>query len=163
MVRFNQPGISYIFCNIHPQMSAVMITLTTPLYAISNADGQIALTGVPYGRYKMHVWSEGVGPGKRAAIHARNHDRREFLLAGSDSSSTGERSSYHSIRTNMDASMTSQRPTVRFTSSNARSLAILLSRAAFAIYISFQLHFEHLSISNRLHQMFLRVCSTDRR
>ncbi|MGA7078269.1 MAG: hypothetical protein WBQ43_02430 [Terriglobales bacterium] len=62
MVRFDRPGISYIFCNIHPQMSAVIITLTTPLYAISNADGQIALTGVPYGRYKMHVWSEGMGP-----------------------------------------------------------------------------------------------------
>src|SRR5580698_9353878 len=56
-VRFDRPGISYIFCNIHPQMSAVIITLTTPLYAISNADGQITLAGVPYGRYKMHVWS----------------------------------------------------------------------------------------------------------
>ncbi|MGA7560305.1 MAG: hypothetical protein WCF61_16400 [Terriglobales bacterium] len=62
MVRFDRPGISYIFCNIHPQMSAVIITLTTPLYAVSNADGQIALTGVPYGRYRMHVWSEGMGP-----------------------------------------------------------------------------------------------------
>jgi plastocyanin len=61
-VRFDRPGISYIFCNIHPQMSAVIITLTTPLYAISNADGQITLAGVPYGRYKMHVWSEGMGP-----------------------------------------------------------------------------------------------------
>jgi plastocyanin len=62
MVRFDRPGISYIFCNIHPQMSAVIITLATPLFAISNADGQIALTGVPYGRYRLHVWSEGMGP-----------------------------------------------------------------------------------------------------
>ena len=62
MVRFDRPGISYIFCNIHPQMSAVIITLATPLYAISNVDGQIALTGVPYGRYRLHVWSEGMGP-----------------------------------------------------------------------------------------------------
>jgi|SRR5208282_793360 len=61
-VRFDRPGISYIFCNIHPEMSAVIITLATPLYAISNADGQIALTGVPYGRYYLHVWSEGMGP-----------------------------------------------------------------------------------------------------
>src|ERR1019366_4288896 len=34
MVRFDRPGISYIFCNIHPEMSAVVITLTTPLYAV---------------------------------------------------------------------------------------------------------------------------------
>ena len=62
MVRFDRPGISYIFCNIHPEMSAVVITLSTSLYAISNADGQLSLTGVPYGRYKLHVWSEGMGP-----------------------------------------------------------------------------------------------------
>ena len=62
MVRFDRLGISYIFCNIHPQMSAVVITMATPLYAISNRDGQVSLAGVPYGRYMLHVWSEGMGP-----------------------------------------------------------------------------------------------------
>ncbi len=61
-VRFDRPGISYIFCNIHPEMSAVVITLATPLYAIANRDGQISLPGVPYGHYILHVWSEGMGP-----------------------------------------------------------------------------------------------------
>jgi plastocyanin len=62
MVRFDRPGISYIFCNIHPEMNAVVITMATPLYAISNAAGQLSLAGVPYGRYRLHVWSEGMGP-----------------------------------------------------------------------------------------------------
>src|SRR5271163_1102033 len=62
MVRFDRPGISYIFCNIHPEMSAVVITLTTPLYAIANQDGQVSLANVPYGHYILHVWSEGMGP-----------------------------------------------------------------------------------------------------
>ncbi len=62
MVRFDRPGISYIFCNIHPEMSAVVITLNTPLYAIASADGQLTLPQVAYGRYLMHVWSEGLGP-----------------------------------------------------------------------------------------------------
>jgi len=62
MVRFDRPGISYIFCNIHPEMSAVVITMATPLYAIANPDGQLSLAGVPYGRYTLHVWSEGMGP-----------------------------------------------------------------------------------------------------
>jgi plastocyanin len=61
-VRFDRPGISYIFCNIHPEMSAVVITINTPLFAISNADGQLSLASVPYGRYLLHVWSEGTGP-----------------------------------------------------------------------------------------------------
>jgi len=62
VVRFDRPGISYIFCNIHPEMSAVVITLATPLYAIASADGQLTLAGVPYGRYLLHIWSEGMGP-----------------------------------------------------------------------------------------------------
>jgi plastocyanin len=62
MVRFDRPGVSYIFCNIHPEMSAVIITLATPLYAITNSDGQISLADVPYGRYILHIWSEGMGP-----------------------------------------------------------------------------------------------------
>jgi plastocyanin len=62
MVRFDRLGISYIFCNIHPEMSAVVITMATPLYAISNRDGQVSLADVPYGRYMLHVWSEGMGP-----------------------------------------------------------------------------------------------------
>jgi plastocyanin len=61
MVRFDRPGISYIFCNIHPEMSAVVIALATPLYAISSADGQLSVSGVPYGRYVLHIWSEGLG------------------------------------------------------------------------------------------------------
>lgn len=63
-VRFDRPGISYIFCNIHPEMSAVVITLATPIYAyaIANRDGQVSLPGVPYGHYILHVWSEGMGP-----------------------------------------------------------------------------------------------------
>jgi plastocyanin len=61
-VRFDRPGISYIFCNIHPEMNAVVITIATPLYAISTPDGQLSLAGVPYGRYRLHVWSEGMGP-----------------------------------------------------------------------------------------------------
>ncbi|MGC2247615.1 MAG: hypothetical protein WA609_13515 [Terriglobales bacterium] len=61
-VRFDRPGISYIFCNIHPEMSAVIITVSTPLYAIAKEDGQVTIAGVPYGRYMLHIWSEGMGP-----------------------------------------------------------------------------------------------------
>jgi plastocyanin len=62
IVRFDRPGISYIFCNIHPEMSAVVITMATPLYAVATSDGQVSLVDVPYGRYTLHVWSEGMGP-----------------------------------------------------------------------------------------------------
>src|SRR5882724_88559 len=36
IVHFDRAGISYIFCNIHPEMSAVVITLPTPFYGVSD-------------------------------------------------------------------------------------------------------------------------------
>ncbi len=62
MVHFDRAGVSYIFCNIHPEMSAVVITVTTPLYAISNAAGQFSIGDVPFGRYTLHIWSEHGSP-----------------------------------------------------------------------------------------------------
>ncbi|HUB01103.1 MAG TPA: hypothetical protein VL983_00385 [Terriglobales bacterium] len=62
MVRFDRPGISYIFCNIHPQMSAVVIAMETPLYAVAGTGGQVSIANVPPGRYVLHMWSEGIGP-----------------------------------------------------------------------------------------------------
>ena len=59
-VAFSRKGISYIFCNIHPEMSAVVITLSTPLYAIADAADSFVLRDIPPGDYKLHVWIEGV-------------------------------------------------------------------------------------------------------
>ncbi len=61
-VTFDKPGISFIFCNIHPQMSAVVIALNTPYYAISDQRGDISLSGVVPGRYRMHVFHPSVSP-----------------------------------------------------------------------------------------------------
>jgi hypothetical protein len=36
--------------------------MATPFYAIANAEGQLSIAGVPYGRYILHIWSEGMGP-----------------------------------------------------------------------------------------------------
>jgi plastocyanin len=62
VVHFDRPGISYIFCNIHPEMSGVVITLTTPFFAIVHGEEQFQIPNVPYGRYQVHYWSEGTGP-----------------------------------------------------------------------------------------------------
>jgi len=61
-VRFNRPGVSYIFCNIHPQMSAVVVTLNTPYYGISDQQGNFSISGVPEGRYQLNLWHERATP-----------------------------------------------------------------------------------------------------
>jgi plastocyanin len=61
-VRFDRPGISFIFCNIHPEMSAVVVVVEGP-YAISNAAGQVSIPSVLPGRYSLYAWHERVRKG----------------------------------------------------------------------------------------------------
>jgi plastocyanin len=61
-VHFDRPGISYIFCNIHAQMSAVVLALNTPYYAISQRSGAFTIADVPPGTYDLQVWYEGSTP-----------------------------------------------------------------------------------------------------
>jgi len=58
-VVFSREGVSYIFCNIHPEMSAVVLAISTPLYVIADSSEQFAIHHVPAGEYDLHVWIEG--------------------------------------------------------------------------------------------------------
>ncbi len=62
IVHFDRPGVSYIFCNIHSQMNAVVIALTTPYHALAAANGTVSIVGVRPGRYRLEVWHEGTSP-----------------------------------------------------------------------------------------------------
>jgi plastocyanin len=57
-VRFDREGVSYIFCNIHPAMGAIVLALSTPYYGISSENGIVAIHNVPPGSYRLSVWSE---------------------------------------------------------------------------------------------------------
>jgi plastocyanin len=70
-VRFTRPGPSYIFCNIHPEMSAVIMVMTTPYYATSDAAGNYAIEGVPPGEYEFSVWYENAQPKQLKRLQRR--------------------------------------------------------------------------------------------
>jgi hypothetical protein len=57
-VRFDRPGVSYLFCNIHAEMSAVVVALDSPYFAVSDHAGHISIPDVPDGRYQLHIWYE---------------------------------------------------------------------------------------------------------
>jgi plastocyanin len=61
-VVFDKPGISYIFCNIHSEMSAVVIAVNTPYYGISDSQGRVSIPRVPPGRYTLRIWYEETLP-----------------------------------------------------------------------------------------------------
>lgn len=59
-VVFSREGVSYIFCNIHPEMSAIVLALSTPYYAVAEHGGTFRLDSIPTGDYDLHVWVEGL-------------------------------------------------------------------------------------------------------
>ena len=61
-VSFDRPGISFIFCNIHAEMSAIVVALDTPYYSVSNRKGEIEIPRVPPGHYTLKVWAETALP-----------------------------------------------------------------------------------------------------
>ena len=63
-VTFDSPGICYIFCNIHPEMSAAVVVTDTPYYAVTRAMGDFAIPNVPAGSYMLNVWHERGKPEK---------------------------------------------------------------------------------------------------
>jgi hypothetical protein len=97
-VRFSREGVSYIFCNIHPEMSAVVIALTTPLYDVAGAAGSFSIHGGSPGIYELHVWIEG------APQPDLDHLSRRITLADSQSSSVtiDASSAYHPRRDHLN-------------------------------------------------------------
>lgn len=59
-VRFARPGIAQIYCNVHAQMSAVVVVRDTPWFTQPSSDGSFSLSAVPPGRYLLHAWHERV-------------------------------------------------------------------------------------------------------
>jgi plastocyanin len=57
-VRFDRVGVSFLFCNIHEEMSAVIVAVDTPYFGLSDRAGHVAIANVPDGVYQMHVWYE---------------------------------------------------------------------------------------------------------
>jgi len=70
-VHFDREGISFIFCNIHPEMSAVVVVLGSPYFALTDKQGDFSIARVPAGRYMLHVWNESAQP---AALQALTHE-----------------------------------------------------------------------------------------
>ena len=58
---FARAGTYRVFCNIHPQMSAVIVVVPTPHVAVADRDGRFVLD-LPAGRYRLTAESERASP-----------------------------------------------------------------------------------------------------
>ena len=61
-VKFDRVGPSYLFCNIHPEMTGVVLAVDSELFAVNAKNGRYSLAGVAPGKYILHVWYENAAP-----------------------------------------------------------------------------------------------------
>src|SRR4051794_19482998 len=58
---FTKPNLYRVFCNIHPQMNALLLVFPSSFIAEANAQGMYRLD-LPPGRYRLSAWSERSDP-----------------------------------------------------------------------------------------------------
>jgi plastocyanin len=61
-VKFDRIGPSYLFCNIHPGMTGVVLAVESSFFTISDKTGHYSIAAVPAGNYTIHVWYENATP-----------------------------------------------------------------------------------------------------
>jgi plastocyanin len=81
---FQHPGIVKVYCNIHPQMSAVVVVRDNPLFAKAAPDGGFSIENVPAGRYTVKAWSERAGEASaEVTVSERGEAQTSFALDAS--------------------------------------------------------------------------------
>jgi len=59
--KFLHPGIVRVYCNIHPQMSALVVVRDNPYWARADANGRFQIADVPAGTWVVKAWHERAG------------------------------------------------------------------------------------------------------
>ena len=57
-VTFDKTGLVVLLCNVHSDMSAYIMVVDTPYYAVADSAGRFHLPNVPPGTYTLHAWHE---------------------------------------------------------------------------------------------------------
>ncbi len=60
--KFEHTGVVRVYCNIHPQMTGLVVVRDNPYFATSAKDGSFSIGAVPAGRYTITAWYERVEP-----------------------------------------------------------------------------------------------------
>jgi plastocyanin len=77
---FNSVGVVQVFCNIHPQMRAVLVVVPNRHFVRADGQGRFLLNDVPHGPHTLVVWHERGGE-QRQSIHVPVDGLRDVGLA----------------------------------------------------------------------------------
>jgi plastocyanin len=65
-VRFDEPGVVRVFCEIHSHMSAYILVFAHHYFATTDGEGRYHIEGVPPGNYNVVAWNDGAARETRA-------------------------------------------------------------------------------------------------
>jgi plastocyanin len=67
-VRFDQPGIVRVFCDIHSHMSAYILVFAHRYFAVTDDDGRYRIEDVPPGSYTVVAWTDTASSQSRTVV-----------------------------------------------------------------------------------------------
>src|SRR5438034_478500 len=80
-VTFDKPGRADVFCSIHSKMHCVVLVLTNPYFAATDAKGSFTITNVPPGNYRVKAWHERLPPQvKEITVPEKGGVKLDFVL-----------------------------------------------------------------------------------
>jgi plastocyanin len=76
---FNHLGEVPLLCSIHPEMSAFVVVLQNPYFALTDNTGAFEIKNVPAGTYRLKIWDEKIkGAAQQVTVEAGKTTSVEF-------------------------------------------------------------------------------------
>jgi plastocyanin len=80
-VTFSKPGIEFVNCHLHPNMSAAIVVTPNEWRATADRNGKFILHDVPVGAYTVVAWHKAAGSFKQqVSVAPREGASVEFLV-----------------------------------------------------------------------------------
>ena len=79
-VRFDKPGLVPVFCHIHSDMSAIILVLDNPFFAVPGTDHRYRIANIPSGTHTLVAWHERSEP-VEVAVEVKDGETLELNLA----------------------------------------------------------------------------------
>jgi plastocyanin len=87
--HFDKVGVVQLFCNIHPNMRAIILVTPNTFFTRVDASGRFELTGIPPGDYELVAWNDRTGEQRQSVEVEANatvdvamhlHENREAVM-----------------------------------------------------------------------------------
>jgi plastocyanin len=80
-VAFPEPGIVYVNCHLHPNMTATIVVAPNKWNTRADCDGRFELEDVPPGKYTIVAWHKAAGFFRQTVVvEAGRNEQVEFLI-----------------------------------------------------------------------------------